>query len=184
MKTCPGFKKEEWCITREKLKQTLGWGFGITAQAFDKLWDATPTPRTRALPDPPAAAGARPDSPTGSSDTDEVLPMPRGLLLNMPDPLGALASHPSVRADTSILLLCPEPALVEGEADRLRVPAIHIATGAPAFLVAPATVPSAALLFRDVPEFAPIPIASVEDMSAWPNCTMMGVEAAYTWHSS
>ena len=105
-------------------------------------------------------------------------------MLKMPKSLGALESHPSVRDETSILLLCAEPALVEGETNHLRVPAIHVATGAPAFLVAPATVPSAALLFRDVPEFAPIPLVEVEEMSAWPNVTMIGVEAAYTWHSS
>ena len=104
---CPGFVREEWYITREGLKQSLHWGFGISAQAFDRLWDETPTPKTEALPVPPAAAGVRPPSPTGSSDSEGPVPMPLGKLLNMPDPLGALASHPSTREETTILLLCP-----------------------------------------------------------------------------
>ena len=82
------------------------------------------------------------------------------------------------------MLLCREPALVLGEVDRIRVPAIHVATGAPGFLVAPSSVPSAALLFRDVPEFAPAPRVNVEALSAWPNTGILKVEAAYTWHSS
>ena len=188
---CPGFEKEEWSITRERLKQTLYWGFGVTAQAFDKLWDETPTPRTKALPVPPAAAGVRPPSPAGSSVSDELVPMPMGRLLEIPEddstdyrvryPLGTHVTHPSVRKQVSVLVPCPEPALVPGDKDMLRVPAVHRATGTPAFLVAPATVPSPGLLFRDVPEFSPVPIMSRDDLKDWPVSKLLAVEVPCFW---
>ena len=98
-------------------------------------------------------------------------------------PLGAQASNPDCREGTSILLPRLEPALVCGDVGRLRVPAIHLATGAPAFLVAPATVPNPGLLFRDLPEFAPAPALRDTDLEDWPNAELLKVKIACTWHT-
>ena len=51
---CQGYRKEEWQVTREKLKQALFWGFGMSSQAFERYWSATPTLEVEPeIPPPP-----------------------------------------------------------------------------------------------------------------------------------
>ena len=143
---------------------------------------------------PPCASGGAPAPPAGSSssESDEIVPMPMGHPLPMASvspvweerfPLGVHASHPDCTEGVSVVLPHLEAALVYGDVDRLRVPAIHRPTGAPAYLIAPASLPCPGLLFRDLPDFSPAPTMTNADLEDWPNMTMLQILIPCDWHS-
>ena len=48
------------------------------------------------------------------------------------------------------------------------IPAVHLASGAPVFLIAPMTIPSPGIVFRDYPEFGPMPVLPPDALTSWP----------------
>ena len=82
-------------------------------------------------------------------------------------PLGPAADYPSCRREVQAFLLSPDAAVVPSPTgqEMFRVPALHRRTRMQAVLVAPTTIGSVGLIFRDCPEFDPVPLGVPTDLT-------------------
>ena len=187
---CKDFEEWSWEVTKYSLQQTLLQGIGLPETAFLCLWDAAGTSAERVVPveetvrdrggatvaSPPWASGSQEPAQDSSSE-EEAYQIPLGETLPMSSdstdcrerfPLGEHTSFPDCRGEVSLYVPHVEAAQMTSlPHDYYRVPALHLASGAPVYLVAPTTIPCPGLIFRDYPEFTPVPVMRPIDLQAW-----------------
>ena len=83
-------------------------------------------------------------------------------------PLGEHKEFPELQGDVSLYVPRVDATrMTSSPHDYYRIPALHLASGAPVYLVAPTTIPCPGLIFRDYPEFAPVPVMRPMDLKDW-----------------
>ena len=167
---CQNYEVWPWQVTRFSLQQTLLQGIGLPESAFQRLWDAAGTGA-------PVASGSQEPAQVDSSSEEECNQLPVGEPLPMNSdstayqerfPLGVHKDHQDIAGDVSLYVPHVEAVQMDSQPhDYYRVPAIHLASGAPVYLVAPTSIPCPGLLFRDYPAFAPVPVMSPLDLKDW-----------------
>ena len=99
-------------------------------------------------------------------------------------PLGASITEPNCRQLVQMYLPSPQAAVVEDPVgqDVFRVPAIYRRSGAYVILVAPAVINNVGLIFRDCPEFDPVPVNATTTAGWLEDGYYARVVTAATWY--
>ena len=128
------------------------------------------TPPRQPDPEPPAAEDLAQDGPMEPTlQGGDCEPM-AGPSLDWRDryPLGASIDQPHCRHLVQVYLPSAQATVVEDPVGQVmfRVPAIHRRTGAYTILAAPARIGNVGLIFRDCPEYDPVPV-NTPTMAGW-----------------
>ena len=139
------------------LQRMLHAGVGLPEAAFHAAGTATDE-------EEPAAG------PSYSSSEEDAGEVPLGHALDLPSsscnwrerfPLADNEAYPDCRGEVSVLSVHVEAVTMPSQPHSYyRIPAVHLASGAPVFLVAPITIPSTGIVFRDYPEITPEALTS------------------------
>ena len=99
-------------------------------------------------------------------------------------PLGVSVAQPNCRQVVQLYVPSPQAAVVRDPVgqDMFRVPAIHRRTGAYVILVAPAVINNVGLIFRDCPEFDPVPVNAPTTAGWLGDGSFARVIMASTWY--